>query len=241
MASALVLGATGMTGSHILSTLLSLPATKISSVDIIARRTPSSTPSSSSSGPKLNTIIDKDTATWPSHIPTPPPQIFFSALATTRGAAGGFDKQYVLEHDLNVELAKKAKENGTKTYVLISANSANAGSMLPYVRMKGEIENHIQELDFEHTIIVRPGLIGGQREESRPSEAVIRKLADVLGSVSGGRLKDFWAQDADVIARAAVVAGLRAVRGEVKDKVWYLEQKDIMRLGKHEWKGVEDV
>ena len=57
---------------------------------------------------------------------SPPPSVLFYALATTRAAAGGFDEQYKLEHELNTELAKAAKEAGIKTYVLTSSAGAQS-------------------------------------------------------------------------------------------------------------------
>ena len=166
---------------------------------------------------------------------SPPPSILFSALATTRAAAGGFEKQYKLEHDLNVELAKAAKTAGTKVYVLISSSGANTASMMGYTKMKGEIEEHIKEFDFEHMIILRPGLIAGNREESRMAEGIIRKVAAGFGKISNA-LKDPWAQEAEVIGKAAVSAGLKALNGQAPEKVWILNGADIIRLGRTEWK-----
>lgn len=99
-------------------------------------------------------------------------------------------------------------------------------------------------------MILRPGLIVGNRrdDDSRPAEFALRKLAGWAGGVSAG-LKDFWAQDAEVIARAGLAAALKAGEGqgegqvvkckdgkEGESKVWILEGKDIVRLGKTEWK-----
>ncbi|KAJ9660518.1 Protein fmp52, mitochondrial [Neophaeococcomyces mojaviensis] len=236
MATTTILGSTGMTGTHILSTLLALPSTQVSSITTISRRAPKPTPTSSPTSPSLTTHIESNTAQYSTLLTTPqPPQILFSALATTRAAAGSFEKQYALEHDLNITLARAVREHPTSpthTYVLISATGVNLNSYFPYTRMKAEIERDILALDFAHTVILRPGLIGGRREESRPAEAVIRWVADTLGAVSGGRLKDFWTQDADVIGRAAVRAGLRAQRGELVGKVTILSGKDIMELGR---------
>jgi uncharacterized protein YbjT (DUF2867 family) len=61
--------------------------------------------------------------------------LFISGLGTTRGAAGGFENQKKIDYDLNLELAKAAKNAGTKHYVLISATSANSTSMIPYSKM----------------------------------------------------------------------------------------------------------
>jgi uncharacterized protein YbjT (DUF2867 family) len=108
--------------------------------------------------------------------------------------------------------------------------------MFGYVKMKGEIEEHIKELDFDHTIIVQPGLLVGHREQSRGAEGVLRALATGMGKVSNV-LKDFWAQDAEVVARASISAALKAEVGEIKERVIVIGQKDIVRLGRTEWKG----
>lgn len=101
--------------------------------------------------------------------------------------------------------------------------------------MKGEIEEGVKALDFDHTIIVRPGLISGTRQESRPAEAVIRGIAAVAGKISTHYLKDFWAQDADIIAKAAVRTALMADKGEIKEKVILMAGSDIIKHGRTEW------
>lgn len=106
--------------------------------------------------------------------------------------------------------------------------------------MKGELEDAVKALPFKHVVILRPGLIVGDREDFRPPEWAFRKLATVTGWVSNA-LKDAWAQDAEVIGRAAVVAGLKALedmeRGAGKNpKVWVVDQADIIKMGRTEWK-----
>jgi len=234
MASALVLGGTGLVGSFILSNLRTAKPIHFSSIEIIARRSP---PVPSSSSIPVHEFIERDTSKWAAHISSlsPPPSVLFSSLATTRTAAGGFDNQYKLEHDLNIELAKAAKEAGTKTYVLISSTGADTQSSFGYTKMKGQIEEDVKDIGFDHTIIIRPGLIIGRREESRLFEGIMQGIASGMGKLNRS-LKDVWAQDADVIAKAAVSAALKAERGEVKDKVWLLGQKEIVQLGSKEWK-----
>lgn len=181
-------------------------------------------------------FTEADLTKWGPHVTSSSPaaSTFFSSLATTRASAGGFDKQYKLEHDFNLELAKTAKEAGTKTFVLISSAGADAKSNLGYSRMKGEIEDHIKELSFDHTIILRPGLLLGPRQESRPSEKVLQHLAWGMGHIHGG-LRNFWAQDAETVAKAAVLTAARAEKGDIKDKVIVLGQSDIVRIGGKEW------
>lgn len=157
-----------------------------------------------------------------------------SAFATTRANAGGFENQYKIEHDLNVELARAARDAGTKVYVLISSQGASKASSIPYSRMKGEIEEDVKALGFDRTVILRPGLISGTREESRPLEAGARFIATWVGKVHSS-LKDGWAQDADVIGQAAVNAGLKALEGDVpagSEKVWTIEGRNIITMAK---------
>lgn len=131
-------------------------------------------------------------------------------------------------------MARAAKEAGTKVYVLISSTGATKDSNIAYSRMKGEIEEDVKALGFERTVILRPGLIAGTREESRPMEAAARFMAGFAGKIHSG-LKDGWAQDADVIGKAAVNAGLKALEGDVpegSEKVWVLFGNDIIKVAK---------
>ena len=100
--------------------------------------------------------------------------------------------------------------------------------------MKGELEDEVGKLGFRHCVILRPGLIGGNRQESRPAEAVLRSVANGLRWVGGGKLADFWSQDADVIARAAIKAGVECDEGKREEGVWIVGQGEIVALGKKE-------
>jgi len=238
MANTGLIGSTGLVGGHILSTLLTHPA--VARVDTISRRNPPA--AGSNPNVKLTTVVDSDTSHWAAQVAalSPPPSIFFSALGTTRAAAGGFENQYKIDHDLNVELARAARDSGSRVYVLISSAGTDPSSTFAYSRMKGSTEEDIKALGFERTVILRPAFISGQREESRSGiESALHFFAGVAGKVHRS-LKDSWAQDAEVIAKAAVQAGLKALEGNVpvaEDKVWILNCSDIIRLGRTEWEG----
>ena len=107
--------------------------------------------------------------------------------------------------------------------------------MFGYTKLKGQIEEDIKGLGFDHNVILRPGIAAGYREESRPAEAVIRKIAGAPGAISSHYLKDRWAQDADVIAKAAVKAELKALDGEAPSRVWVIKGRDIIREAQCEW------
>ncbi|CAF9907625.1 MAG: Protein fmp52, mitochondrial [Alectoria fallacina] len=231
ISSAALVGCTGLVGSNILATLTSLSSHP--TVHAIARR---DLPTSSAN---LRPIIDSDSSKWPSRLQSlsPTPSIFLSGLGTTRLQAGSFEAQRKIDYDLNLSLAKAAKESGVRVYILISSAGVSSKSLFPYSKMKAELDEAVQELGFPHTILVKPGLLLGTRMDSRPPEAFFRAIAKGLGAISKAWLTDWWAQDADVIGRAAVAAGMQCVEGKRKEGVWVVSQSDILRLGRTEWKG----
>ncbi|KAG8631918.1 hypothetical protein KVT40_001058 [Elsinoe batatas] len=248
-------GGTGLVGSNILKTL-GLHA-GIDSIYALGRRDfPSSEVGAFAF--KFKPLIASESSQWGSLLSPELKSkgsssfIFFSALGTTRAQAGGLETQRKVDHELPVSLAKSfvaehgsAAEGKKSVFVLISSSGANPSSFFAYPKMKGETEEEVKALlkkvgsthGLDHVVILRPGLIVGTRREkdSRPAEWVLRKIATFAGNVLGNGFKDFWAQDADVIARAAVNAALKCVDGQQKEAVWLLSQSDIVRLGRTEW------
>ena len=144
---------------------------------------------------------------------SPTPNIFLSAL-------GSLERQREVDYGLNLPLVKAAKEAGVKVYVLISSASASANSMSPLLKLKAEVEEAVKDLGFPHTIPVRPGLLLGDRNETRLTGAVFQIVAKGKGAISKGRLKDCWPQDVDVIGKAAVAAGIQCLESKREEGVW---------------------
>ena len=232
--AATVIGSTGLTGSFILETLLSTETFR--PVCTISRRAPAS------SSPALQATVEADTSAWAARLTSqsPAPAVVFSALGTTRAAAGGLDAQWKIDHDLNVELAGAAKAAGASTFVFVSSGGVRSavGGRFPYSRMKAGVEDAVRDLDFDHGIVLRPGMILGQREESRAAEGIMQSFFRGLGSINRG-LGDALGHEAQVIGRAAVRAAQLAEEGKAPSKFWVLEGKDIVRLGRDEWPGAQ--
>ncbi|UNI22580.1 Protein fmp52, mitochondrial [Purpureocillium takamizusanense] len=230
MSSAAVIGSTGLVGSNILSTLLSVDTFK--TVHTISRRAPKATAAN------LNAIVEEDNSKWGAALAAiaPLPTAVFSALGTTRAAAGSIENQWKVDHDLNIELATAAKKAGVKTFVFVSSGGTRGflSSSFPYSKMKNGVEDAIKALDFEQAIILRPGMLLGNRGEGRALEGIFQGAVRGLGSISHG-LQDSVGQEADVVARAAIRAVQLANEGKAPGKYWSVEQKDIVRLGRTEW------
>ena len=95
------------------------------------------------------------------------------ALGTTRAKAGSAAAFRAIDYDYALAVATRAREAGASRFALTSSMGANARSNLLYPRTKGELEEAIDRLSFPALMIVRPGFIGGKRNESRPSEQLM--------------------------------------------------------------------
>lgn len=230
--SVAVFGSTGLVGSNALSILLE-SASAWKPVHTVSRRSPKST------GATLNALVEPDTTKWAPALAqfTPPPSVVISALGTTRAAAGSVQEQWKIDHDLNVEIAKAAKGAGVKTFVFVSSGGTRGPghSYFPYFQMKNGVEDAVKELDFESAVIMKPGTILGEREQTRTAESVFQKLTRGLGNISPG-LRDALGQEADVIARATVKAAQMAAEGKAPSKYWLVDSHEIIKLGQPEAK-----
>ena len=79
--------------------------------------------------------------------------------------------------------------------------------------MKGETERALSALPFRAVHILRPSLLLGAREESRPAERIGAMLAPRLSFLLRGRWRKYRAIEAEAVGRAMAAAALRTERG----------------------------
>ncbi|KAK9378398.1 NAD dependent epimerase/dehydratase family protein-like protein [Kockiozyma suomiensis] len=202
MASLAAVGVTGLVGSFFISLArnATLPP-DITHVVAISRK-PVTANLSTGSNKVTNSVTPELISAIPSDV-----KVFFSSLGTTKATAGSFEKQYAVDYTYNLELAKAAKAAGVSTYILISSGGAAADSYFAYPRMKGELERDVSALNFDRTIIIRPGLIVGDRSDRRPAEAIaqsIYKGIRAIPGIGGSAVKSIGIPAED-IAKAALV------------------------------------
>jgi nucleoside-diphosphate-sugar epimerase len=98
----------------------------------------------------------------------------FLCLGTTIKKAGSQEAFKKVDYEYTIKIAELAKKHGASTCGLIS--SVGAGPSNFYLTTKYAVENAINDLGFEKTLIFRPGLLIGNRNESRFGEAIGQKL-----------------------------------------------------------------
>lgn len=171
---ALIIGATGSTGEFLVDKLLA--DASYTSVTVFVRR------SIGKQHPKLTEQII-DFSAIDSYRDVIVGDVFFSCLGTTLKAAGSKENQTKIDFDIPATFARLAKENGIKSFVLLSAYGASAQSNVFYSQIKGKLEDKITALDFEQYIIFKPGLlsrVGTDRFGEKVMDNLLR-FANALG------------------------------------------------------------
>lgn len=98
-----------------------------------------------------------------------------------------------------------AKENQINTFIMISALGADLESRFFYNQIKGRAEANVLQQEIEHTYILRPSLIYGKRKEKRPFEFLWKQIMKIANFMMLGPLKKYRSISALTIAKAMLV------------------------------------
>lgn len=113
------------------------------------------------------------------------PDIGFSCLGTTIKEAGSREAFRQVDHDAVLTCAHAAWGKHARVFVHVSALGADPRSRVFYNSVKGEIERDVFSLGFPSAYALRPSILDGEREESRPAERLglvaMRALGPLLG------------------------------------------------------------
>lgn len=197
----LLLGATGLVGSKTLE--LALSSNAFSQVVAPTRR------------PLMpnDKLVNPTGLRLEEHVPNLmayEPDAVICALGTTQAKAGTKEAFRYVDYELPIIFGKAAQAAGVKTFAIVTAMGASAGSRNFYYRVKGEVEKDVQGIGFRSLVICRPSLIGGKRHETRRAEQVALALIEVLSPVLP---KKFRVNSADVIAASLLDAVIAAKVG----------------------------
>lgn len=204
--TAVVFGATGLIGGHLLQRLLNDP--EYHRVVVVARR------NIGIKHPKIQLVI-ADLYSLAAVKKELVADCFFCCLGTTRKQTPDLGAYYEVDHDYPVAAAEIAKAVGAKTFVLISAVGANPESANFYIKMKGEAERDVIATGLARVCIFRPSLLIGRRKAPRLLERVSAVLMTVINPLLRGRLTRFRSIPAEQVARAMVAVSHRTDPGVI--------------------------
>jgi uncharacterized protein YbjT (DUF2867 family) len=202
--TAVVAGATGLVGSHVLHLLIADPAW--TRVVTLGRRATSVQDS------KLEQRI-VNLGALEAIADLPLPHDIFCCLGTTIKQAGSQDAFRKVDYDYVVGLARAGVRLGAKQFLLVSAIGADPESRVFYSRVKGEAEAAVRQLPYRSIQIFRPSLLLGDRAEFRLGERIAALLTPLLNPLLISRLRRYRPIAASAVAAAMVRVAKEAPRG----------------------------
>ena len=218
MKSAIILGASGLTGSYILDELLKND--NYSEITVFARR-------------PLEIKHDKLKVIECDLLDLESQKDFFKAdevyvcIGTTNNKTPNKKLYREIDFGIPVTAAQLCRENMIDKIAIMSSLGANHKSSVFYPKIKGEMENSVLEMEIPNTYLLRPSMIMGPRKERRFGETMGKMLAFFIGPLLRGSLKKYKGIHAETIAKAMInLCNGKSDVSEIieSDKIWDLAE-----------------
>jgi uncharacterized protein YbjT (DUF2867 family) len=193
--TAIILGATGLTGSILLEKLLNDDRYK--TIKLFARKEIEGMPS------KVQQFVG-DILELDNFKKDFTADEVFCCIGTTAKKTPDKALYKKIDFGIPVTAAKLAKANGIPTFLVVSALGANAQSAIFYSKTKGEMEQAVLSEKIEKTHILQPSFIGGDRQEKRIGEKIGLVVFKFLQPLLLGKLKKYRITEAEDIAQAMI-------------------------------------
>ena len=197
MKTALLFGASGLVGSHLLNQLIK--DTNYSKIKLFVRSV------TEIIDPKVE-IIKTDFNNLQNHKEDVKGDDCFFCIGTTKQNSSDKDEYRRVELDIPKEIAKIAKLNLVNSFIFVSAIYANPNSSGDYVRFKGLVEEELKRLNFPKLALMRPSFLMGDRKEKRVGEKIGIFVFKLLSPLLLGPLKKMRPINAETVAKAMIRA-----------------------------------
>jgi len=199
---AVLLGASGATGQHLLPRLLADP--DYDKVVTLGRR------ALDTAHPKLESrVVDFDrlAAGFEGLVVDD----CYCTFGTTLRIAGSPAAMTRIDHDFVIDFARAGLAAGATRFAYLSAANADPRSPVFYARLKGRTEEALEALGFADLGIYRPGMIVAERADRRLTESLLFPALPLLDKLMVGGLAKFKSIPVETLARA--IAAFSRQRG----------------------------
>ena len=191
---AVIAGATGLIGGHLLQQLLE--KSEYDKIYVPGRNAPKTSDS--------RVIFEFCDFSEFEGLPKGGNIDLFCTLGTTIKKAGSQDKFREVDFDAVVNFARWGASVSCNHFVVVSSIGANPKSRNFYLRTKGQMEQVLKTLRLNNITIVRPSLRMGRREDFRFGEKVGEWLMKPLSFLLIGNAKKYRPIDASQVAKGMI-------------------------------------
>jgi len=203
-ASALLVGASGLVGRHLLQLLLH--ESVYERIAVLVRK-----PLAVSHTRLTQHVVDFDRLDHQKEIIRA--DDVFCCLGTTIRAAGSEEAFRKVDFTYVVQTAALASKNGARQFLMVSSLGATIGSKIFYSRVKGEVEEAVSKLPFVGIYIFRPSMLLGERAESRPGEKAGIAVMKLFSFAMIGAWKKYRPIHAQIVANAMIRVASTGLHG----------------------------
>jgi uncharacterized protein YbjT (DUF2867 family) len=109
-----------------------------------------------------------------------------------------------IDYGIPVAAAALAKKNNITYFSVVSSIGAHTESRIFYSKTKGEMERDVLLQHIKYTYILQPSIIGGQRKEQRWGETLMWSVFKLIQVFFFGKLKKYKITEAHHIAQALI-------------------------------------
>ena len=195
MKTALLFGATGLVGSHLLNLLIS--NNNYSKIKVFVRS------SIELNDPKIE-IIQTDFNNLKNHREDIKGDDCFFCIGTTKKNSPDKNEYKRVELEVPKQVAQIAKSNLVNSFVFVSSGYADPKSSGDYLKFKGLVEEDLIRLNFPKLGIMRPSFLLGDRQEKRVGEKIGIFVFTLLSPLFLGPLKKMKPIHSATVAKAMV-------------------------------------
>jgi len=181
-------GATGLIGSYLLEFLLKDSETHL--INVVGRN-----PFHLQHDKINNIVIDfQDLSSISDSITGS--EVVFVSIGTTMSKVNRDKQKYKsVDFDIIFNIANACKQKNINQLIYVTSLGANSNSSNFYLRLKGEIEEAVAELNLTSTSVFRPSVLLGKRNESRPGEKLLQFAMPLLDFMIPSNSKAIKAKD----------------------------------------------
>jgi uncharacterized protein YbjT (DUF2867 family) len=197
----MLLGATGLVGRHALQAALSDPR-----IELVLAPTRRPLPAHS----RLINPVDPDLEVLLANMSRQPLDAMICAMGTTLAKAGSQEAFRHADYALPMAFARRAHEDGAQAVSVVSAPGASLSAPFFYLKLKAQLERDVAAVGIPSVTIVRPGMIGGDREEFRLAERLVLPVARLLQPILP---KGLWINPPATIAQVLLETVMTRQRG----------------------------
>ena len=217
MKIALLFGASGLVGSHLLNQLIS--NNNYSKIKLFVRST------IDLDDPKIE-IIQTDFNNLENHREDIKGDDCFFCIGTTKKNSLDKNEYKRVELEVPKQIAQIAKSNFVNSFVFVSSGYADPKSSGDYLKFKGEVEEELKKLNFSKLGVMRPSFLLGDRKEKRVGEKIGIFIFKLISPLLLGPLKKMKPIHSEIVARSMI-----KVANEDLQKNTF-ESNEIMELTK---------